>query len=288
MEIRSTLIDESLAKKCLPLRDQNGHKGSFGKVLMIGGSTKMAGAIVLAAKAALHSGIGTLTLFIPDKIEYIRTSLYEAMLILSKSDQDGFLNMESVDDLKENIAFYDLVAIGNGLGKTMAAKALLKTALKSNKALIIDADAIWALKDLKRYLKRPYPTIITPHMKEFADFAGSEMARLIANPAFYVQEFGQEYPDVTLILKSSLSRIIKNKEIYILNRPDSALSKGGSGDVLCGILSGMLAQSHDPVKAAIVAVYVHNQTADLTYDPNFLTPSLMIANLNAVYKSLRQ
>ena len=109
----------------------------------------------------------------------------------------------------------------------------------------------------------------------------------MADPLKSLRAFNQDHPNIITVLKSSATYISQKDACYLLNKPQSALAKGGSGDVLCGIIAGLQAQSKAYLNGAIVGAYVHSLTASDYYDPNYLTPSLMIEELNDLYKALR-
>lgn len=286
--MKEIIIDERLASEYLPKRDNHGHKGNFGKGLLIGGSLKMAGAIALAAEACLHSGIGTLSLFVPRCLNDLSKRIFEAMYIFADSDEQGFFDTSAIKQLQEIINDYDYIAIGNGMGRSKVTVELVQVCLKSDKPLVIDADGIWCLKDQLDLLRRPHTTIITPHIKEFSYLTKLDVQTILSYEQKYLNDFLNTYPNTLVILKSHQTYIQDFENRYLLNKPNSALAKGGSGDVLCGIILALIAQSKgEYTKACVCASYVHAACANPIYDPNYFTPSQMIEELNVVYKHLR-
>lgn len=283
------IIKQADAQAFLPKRSNHQHKGGFKKALLIGGSQKMFGAVTLSGLACLHSGIGTLTFFVPRSYQTFINRPLDAMYIFA-DEEDGYFAKSAVAQLKAIIADYDIIAIGNGMGRTLINQELLKITLQSQKPVIIDADALWSLKELKDLLKRQAPSILSPHLKEFAHLCDIDVETLKSDPFSHLEHFINKYPQVITLLKSDFTLIANQHQTYLLNQPNSALAKGGSGDVLAGILLGLLAQSADnnaSLETCACAAFVHNACANPKYDPNYLTASLMITELNTVYQALR-
>lgn len=232
----------------------NAHKGTQGHALIIGGSYGKIGAVCLSAKAALMSGCGLVTAYVPNcGYTILQTAFPEAMVITDGEDyitQIGF-------DLQPKA-----VAIGMGMGQHIDTQKALYEFLKlQSNPLVIDADALNILSYNKDWLKLlPENTVITPHPKELErlmggwkdDFEKIEM----------MKAFSKEH-NLVLIAKDFRTMIVYNDTVYINSTGNAALATGGSGDVLTGIVTGLLAQSYDPVNAATLGVYLHGLTADI-------------------------
>ncbi|MBQ0064303.1 MAG: NAD(P)H-hydrate dehydratase [Firmicutes bacterium] len=281
------LVTKEMVSSLLPTRSPFSHKGSYGKALMIGGSQAMHGAITMAAKAAYSSGIGTLTLFIPETIGDLMALKFDFAMNLRADSQDGYFGKNAPDQLRQHIPCYNLVSIGNGMGQREVSTALVEEVLKSNAPAILDADAFWAIRDKKELLHREADTILTPHVKELSRILDLSVKEISENPIYACQKFCQEFPNCTLILKSCISVIGKGNQQFVLYSPNSALAKGGSGDILCGILTGIYGQSKNALESAIIASYIHNQSAQSDKDPASFLPEDSIQNINKVIKSLR-
>lgn len=289
-KINKNLIyfDKPLAQEFFPPRFKYSHKGTYKKCLMIGGCIQMHGALSLCAKACYHSGIGTLTLFIPDCIGDIIASKLEIAMNIRAQSSNGFFAEDSYKLLEEVIDKYDIVTIGNGMGQNQATINLLKVALRSDKTLIIDADALWALKHCLPLLqKRKNTTILTPHLKEMTYLTNYSKEDIVIDPLKTCKEFCNDYPNAILVLKSFATFISDNKQTFLFSKPNSSLAKGGSGDVLCGIITGLVAQNQDPLKCSAVACYCLNEAANCDKDPCALQPLDLIQNLNKVFIDLR-
>ena len=281
-------IDQQLAQTLLPIRSNLSHKGTFGKALMIGGSQSMPGALSMAAKACYSSGIGTLTLMMPDSIaDLMMTKIDFAMRIIG-SDDNGTFGKETIPLLKDSIKNYDVISIGNGLGRTQITKQMVQTVLKSEKPVLLDADAFWAIQDCPELLNRPAPTIVTPHIKECSMVLGMESKKVAANPIEAARVFAKKYPEVVLVLKSHSTLVVQGENEYLWSYPNSALAKGGSGDILCGIICGLFGQRKDALSSAILGVYLHALSAQTKKDPACAGPDDFLEQLNHLFTKLRK
>ena len=280
------VITEELIQ--LPQRPLNAHKGSFGKALMIGGSQNMHGAIHMAASACYHSGIGTLTVMAPDCIGDILAIKDDFYMLLRTPSHDGCFDRKAIEVLKSNIDHYTVVTIGNGMQKNNVSNQLVQQVLKSDKTVILDADSFGVIHKNIDLLKREATTVLTPHIKEMSDLTGIPISVILENPIDVARNFTKEYPHCVLILKSSVTYIAYNKEVYVLNAQNPSLAKGGSGDILCGIMTGMQGQCKDPLQAALSACYVHSQSAILDKDSASVMPDDIINNIGNAIKKLRK
>lgn len=286
------VLTRAKVQQFLPKRMGHSHKGTYGKVLMIGGSSSMHGAITLSAKAALKSGLGTLTLMVPESIRTILSAKIEECMLLPIPDRQGFFDEGSADILSKHLDAYDCIVIGNGMGRREAVKKMVHVVLKSNKPCILDADALFAAGSYQALLKeRKALTILTPHPKELCYLSGKNMQDIMKNPIHFAREFVCEYPAVVMVLKDQYTIICDHHHVYVNLIGNHALAKGGSGDVLCGILSGLFAQGKDGLASACSAVYVHAYTGDVLrkeMDAYSILPNDMIRKLSDVYRSIKE
>lgn len=247
-------LDSEILKK-LPARDPMGNKGTFGHVLIIGGSENMCGAALFAAKAAYRAGCGLVRIVTPECNRVIlQTALPEAILT---TVGDGASDMELEHILDGALAWADAVVIGPGLGMSEHALSLVKTVLFNARVpTVIDADALNFIA--KRGLSYPAdaPCIITPHVGEFSRLLDCPINRLKeALPtvaATYAKQHG-----ITVVAKDAHTAISDGDELYINESGTSALAKGGTGDVLAGLIGALLARGVVPFDAAKLGVYIH-------------------------------
>lgn len=271
----------------LPNRPLNAHKSTFGKALMIGGSQNMHGAIHMASLSAYKSGIGTLTLMVPECISNVLAIKSDFYMLLQCADRNGIFSSKAIDLLKQNINNYSIISIGNGMQKNNITIALVEHALKSDKKIVLDADALWAAQKNIELLKRSETTILTPHIKEMSDLTGIHVSTILSNPFEVARDFSKEYPSCVLILKSSQTYIAHQGNVYVLDAQNAGLAKGGSGDILCGIVVAMLGQCKDSLQAALCATYIHSQSAKLDIDSASFMPEDIINNIPNTLKRLR-
>ena len=276
------------AAACLPARPDLSWKGTFGRALMTGGSSRMHGAIEMAASACFHSGIGLLSAAVPQVLEpALRCRLPEAMLVKVEGDPDRF-SEESIEPLLETARTMTVVSAGNGMGREPGTAALVKALLQeTTQTLVLDADALSVL-DTDWLNRQAGRTILTPHPGEFCRMTSMDSAALRANPVCAARDFSLQWPQTVLVLKGDITCVAENGIVYVLDRPDSKLAKGGSGDLLCGIITG-LAGSQEPFEAALCGVWAHNRAAALcTKDPAAFTPQDLIDSLSGVWSELRK
>lgn len=242
-------------QSCLPKRHIHSHKGSYGKLLLIGGRSGMSGAALLAVKAALRCGVGTATLMSdPLTLYAAAAAVPEAMqLALPKQNDPAFQAL---------LAQYDVIAIGNGLGRDEYAAWLVDQVWQSDRSAVFDGDALFLLGQQKKRSKRRSPYILTPHPKELSYLLGIEVQKILKSPSETLKQSERAYPNGTLVLKNTATMITDGRERHIYCGGNDCLAKGGSGDVLCGMISGFLAQS-DPLSAAKCGVILHARCGDL-------------------------
>lgn len=251
------MMDSPLIRVIYKTRNRFAHKGSFGHALMIGGSYGKMGAVVLATKACLRSGAGLTTAFIP-RCGYVimQTALPEAMVI---TDADE----ELLSSLPEDIEKYTAIGIGPGMATAETTKNMLSFIIKRfSKPIVIDADGLNCLAMQTDMLKQlPAFSILTPHPKEFErlfgktenDFARMELA----------QQKAKEL-NCIIVLKSHHTLIaLPGGMCYFNSTGNAGMAKGGSGDVLTGIITSLLAAGYQPEQAAILGVYLHGVAGDI-------------------------
>ncbi|MCF0039570.1 NAD(P)H-hydrate dehydratase [Dyadobacter fanqingshengii] len=252
--------DKLTAEKLIKPRDKFSHKGTFGHALLMAGSYGKMGAAVLSGKACLRSGVGLLTMHIPVcGYDIIQISLPEAMAV---TDQDE-KHLSALTDLGS----YSAIGIGPGLGKEPVTVNVVEKLLdfvnaNSGKAkLIIDADALNIISENRDLLnKLPENTVLTPHPKEFQRLAGDskdEFERLQSGI-----DFAKKYKVIICLKGANTAVILANGEVHFNSTGNPGMATGGTGDVLTGIVTSLLAQKYEPAEAAILAVYQHGLAGD--------------------------
>src|SRR5687767_45915 len=245
----------------LPPRPLEGHKGTFGRVLVVGGNDGMIGAPVLAGTAALRMGAGLVQIAVP------RSILAHCLSITPELIGLGLGKAAGKDQLLDAGEKADAIVIGPGLGRTPEAMGRVQRLVRLEKPMVVDADGLNLLSDLKRwptYFKAR--AVLTPHPGEMArlgklfgrtevptDEAGrTELAAVAA------EVFGQ-----VVLLKGDRTVVTDGRRAYVNTTGDSSLSKAGAGDVLCGLIATLMAQSVDPFDAAVIGAYLHGRAGEL-------------------------
>jgi len=248
-------IRKSQIKKIYKPARSDAHKGIQGHALLIGGSYGKIGSITLSARAALHSGAGLVTAFIPEcGYDILQTAIPEVMALTDAEHK--FLS-----DIRYDFQ-PDAIGIGPGIGQEPATQNAFYQFLKNVKSpLVIDADGLNILSRNQEWLSLLQEgTILTPHPKELSRLIGtfdSGQKTLDAAMAFAGSH------KIILVLKGAPTKITDGLEVFENTTGNAALATGGSGDVLTGILTGLLAQGYVPMEAAQIGAYLHGLTADI-------------------------
>ncbi len=262
------LANKQWAKNKLPHRYPNGHKGTFGKVLIIAGSQGMSGAAILSAKAALRSGTGMVIVASPKSVApIISESLPEAMTLWLPETDTGTIAYSAIDIINKKInEWADVLVIGPGLGQHPDTSKLAREIIKSaKKTAIVDADGINAFANrTEEILAIPYPRILTPHIGEInrlwkLDKELNGIVRIDSVCKISENEFKN-----VIILKGATSITASPEGNCVLNSSgNSGMATAGSGDVLSGIIGGLVSQKMDAFNAASLGVYIHGLAGNL-------------------------
>lgn len=257
-ECKIIAYDENDLKK-LPKRLGNSHKGTYGKVLVIAGSPTISGAAYMAAAGAYRIGAGLVKIYIPKENQTaMQTLLPEALLETYDRNRPLFKT------LKQCMEWADVIVIGPGFGTDRAAEKILNYVIcKSEVPLVVDADGLNILAENKEWIyEMNVPVIMTPHVQEMARLTKSPRENIQKKSVAAAESFVAQYP-VTLVLKDARTIVAKENELTYLNvSGNSGMATGGSGDVLAGILGGLLAQGLDVLEASRLGVYLHGMAGD--------------------------
>lgn len=243
----------------LPGRDPDGNKGTFGKVLLAAGSLNMAGAAVLAAKAAYRSGAGMVKVITaPQNREILQIAVPEALV-------------GTWDDLGESLMWADAIAAGPGLGRDDSAReALRRTIEESEKPLLVDADGLNLLAREERLAKclskqgaEGRQIVLTPHMGELSRLTGEKIETLKAGRQEYARELAKRFHAVAVVKDSRTFISGESGPVCVNLSGNSGMATAGSGDVLAGVIVGLMAQEEDPFRAACLGAYLHGTAGDL-------------------------
>lgn len=260
------LLTESLIEKSIPKRPQNGHKGTFGHALVVGGSRSYVGAPIFTAKAVLHSGAGLVTLAIPEGIYPMAATQYpEALFLPLSEEKEGYFSKDAIEELVPHLHQYDSIAVGPGMSRFSDGEEWLVKLVAglNDQPIVIDADALYLLRNnLKQLKQHRGPVILTPHPGEMATLIKKSVKEIEGNRLEIAQKFAEEY-QVLLVLKGHRSIIATpGGEVYINPYGHDALAKGGSGDVLAGLITSFLAQGASPLQALLAASFLHAKSGE--------------------------
>lgn len=254
------VLNHSSVLSVLPDRDPWGHKGTFGKILLLCGSRGYTGAAYLAAMGALRAGAGLTFLGVPESIYAIEAVKLNEPVVFPLPDENGHLGLLSIPEIEKRLPQMDAVLIGCGLGQSTGTLAVVKTVLEQAKCpVVVDADGINVLQAHKDILRgRKYPTILTPHEGEFLRFGGTIGEDRMASAAYFSREW-----NCILLLKGHRTCITDGETGYRNETGNPGMAVGGSGDILAGILVSLLGQGLNPLEAAACAAWLHGASGDL-------------------------
>ena len=283
-------IEEAEMKELLPIRNMRSNKGTYGKVLVIGGSKGMSGAVTLSSLAAYKVGCGIVTAAVPSSLLDIIESKLTEVMTYELPEQDGHIGQKAIKHVSELINKYDVIAIGPGIGRSEVVKKILLEVLVSDKPCVIDADGLYYLSEMEDILKnRSADTIITPHPGEMSRITGYSINEILEDPIKIAREYSIKQNTITVL---KLERIVISDtlgNIYINRYGNTGMAKGGSGDVLTGVIAGFIAQSNNPTNSCILGSFVHARAGDIAahkYSSYSMMPSDLIKSLSEVLKGL--
>ncbi len=244
----------------LPDRNPWGHKGDFGRVLLLCGSRGFTGAAYLAAMGALRSGAGLVFLGVPDSIYAIEAGKLNEPVVFPLPDEDGKLSARAVPEILKRLPSMDAVLVGCGLGQSEGTLAVVRAVLENACCPVaVDADGINVLSAHKDILRgRQRPTILTPHDGEFARFGGTIGEDRMAAAAHYAAQW-----NCIVLLKGHETCITDGKTGYVNHTGNPGMAVGGSGDVLAGVIAGLLGQGIAPLEAASCGAWLLGAAGDL-------------------------
>ena len=281
-KLKLNLMTNSELASLIPERPINSHKGTFGHVFIIAGSRGLTGAGALASLGALYSGAGLVTLGIPESLNSImEMKLTEVMTKPLSETTDGSLSKKAKKEIFDFSSRVDVVAIGPGLSRNSETSSLVCELVESlEKPIVIDADGINALaRHVSILKKRKYPTIITPHPGEMAGLIERHVSEVTSDRIGIAEKFAITYKTITLLKGARTIIADERGNVYINPTGNPALAIGGMGDVLTGLISGLIAQGLSGLDGAKLGAYLHGLAADIWKDENKLDRCLTATQL---------
>ena len=258
MEIKK--LNEKSVQALLPERDPWGHKGTFGKILLLCGSRGFTGAAYLAAMGALRSGAGLVFLGVPESIYASEAVKLNEPVVFPLPEEDGKLSEQALTEISQRLPQMNAVLIGCGLGQSAGSFAVVKAVLETASCpVVVDADGINLLSGHRDILRRrQHATILTPHDGEFARLGGPVGKDRMESAARLAADWNS-----IVLLKGYETCITDGQVGYINSTGNPGMAVGGSGDVLAGIITALLGQGIAPLEAAACGAWLHGAAGDL-------------------------
>ena len=253
-------LQHSNVLRLLPDRDPNGHKGDFGKILLLCGSRGFTGAAALAAMGALRCGAGLVYLGVPESIYAIEAVKLTEPVIFPLPEENGILGQLAIDQICSRLQNMDAVLMGPGMGWNAGTFSVVTTVLREyNGPVVLDADGINVLTGHIDILRgRTSPTILTPHEGEFHRLGGLTQQDRVASAVDFAKK-----SNAILLLKGHRTVITDGETSYRNTTGNPGMAVGGSGDVLAGIITALLGQGISPLEAAACGAWLHGAAGDI-------------------------
>ena len=252
-------LNHELVLSLLPDRNPWGHKGNFGKLLLLCGSRGYTGAAFFAAMGALRSGAGLVFLGVPESIYGIEAVKLNEPVIFPLPDAGGRLSADAVPEILTRFPQMDAVLVGPGLGQSEGTLAVVRAVLENAQCpVVVDADGINVLRAHRDLLRgRKSPTILTPHDGEFARLGGVIGEDRMSAAAAFAEELG-----CVVLLKGHETCITDGTDGYLNPTGNPGMAVGGSGDVLAGVITALLGAGLPPLEAAACGAWLHGAAGD--------------------------
>lgn len=289
------ILDDSIVKLNLKPRKFDAHKGDFGRLLCVNGSVGMTGACILSARAAIRCGVGLVDVAVPEEIyNIVACNLLEPIFTIFKKNSLGFISDESIQELIKKLRLATACLVGCGLSVTDGTTKIVNAILENTKGpLIIDADGINILSSNINMLKKidKGNVVITPHPGEMARLLRTTTKDIQQNRKLYAYNFAKVH-NITVVLKGANSIIASpGGDVYVNKTGNPGMAKGGSGDVLAGMIAAFAAQGISLKHAAAMGVYIHGLAGDLSakkFSQTSMTPSDIIESIGETLKNTLQ
>ncbi len=282
--------DESV-RKALPKRMKNSHKGDYGKLCVLAGSKGLSGAACFATLAAIKTGAGLVTLACPDVVyDIVAGKCLEAMSRPLKSDNRGCIAASAVKDVLRIAEESDVVLVGCGLGKGKGVTKVISSLVEeANVPMIIDADGINAINKNSLNIK-DRKVVMTPHDGELSRFHGEEICLIGEERHEAALRLSKTY-GVVLVMKGHESVVASpDGRVYINKTGNPGMAKGGSGDILAGMIAAIMAQCEDHFISTTAGVYLHGMAGDMAsveFGEVGMTPFNILEHLPKAIKNVR-
>jgi ADP-dependent NAD(P)H-hydrate dehydratase / NAD(P)H-hydrate epimerase len=263
------LVDAGVARPLLPLRPASGHKGTFGHLLVVAGSPGKSGAAAMTAEGGLRAGAGLVTAACPASIQEVLAVKLTEVMTVSLPDRSGLLGPEALLPIEGLWLDKKALALGPGLGMTEGVAELVRALVRRCPIpLVLDADGLNAIADDPSLLLERHgpPAILTPHPGEMARLTGDSVARIEEDRVEAARAFARQYRVVLVLKGAHTVTAYPDGRVRINSTGHPGMASGGTGDVLTGIIGGLLAQGLCPEDAATLGVFLHGLAGDRLRD----------------------
>ncbi len=265
MDIKLHLMDDMFVSELIPQRYGESNKGDFGKVLIVSGSEGMTGSGCLAANAAFSVGAGLVYLGVPASLSVVYNSnLIETIVVPFKDNKKGYISKESIREILDRMEKMDVAAVGPGLSNRDDILKIVSSIIESARIpLVLDADALNAIsKDVSVLKKLKSEAVVTPHPGEMARLCGISIKEVQNNRIKTAQDFAYNWGVVTVLKGARTVIAYPDGSTYINPTGNPGMASAGMGDVLTGVILGLMGQGLKPGDAATAGVYIHGASGD--------------------------
>ncbi|MDZ7288703.1 MAG: NAD(P)H-hydrate dehydratase [candidate division KSB1 bacterium] len=268
LRLATFLLNGTVLANWIPRRPPNAFKNLVGQILVIAGSHGFGGAARLTAVSALRAGAGLVVLAAPQSLLPSLEAATAEVIKLPLPEENGAISAAAIEHLQDRLQWAEVIAVGPGLGTAEGAKRVVRHVLAEfSGTIVIDADALNNLAGQQDIIRRATgKLILTPHPGELSRLTGANKAAIAANPVTVARQTAEDLGQV-LVLKGAPTVVASpTGEVFINSTGNAGMATGGSGDVLTGVISGLAGQGLDPLRAALLGVYVHGLAGDLARD----------------------
>ncbi|MBE6845381.1 MAG: NAD(P)H-hydrate dehydratase [Ruminococcus sp.] len=286
--------DSAMMRKVLPRRKPDSHKGDYGRLLTVCGSECMPGACIMALEAAVKSGAGLVQAAVPKTLmPVIASRLPEVMLVPLETDDEGYITADNYEKIINLSGKAAAVLVGCGLGVTEQTKILIKKLVTNIKCpTIIDADGINCIEGCIDIIKQSVSDIIvTPHPAEMGRLCSKTTDMVQSDRLETALELKKEFENLTVVLKGAGTVIAGSDKVFINPNGNPGMAKGGSGDVLAGIIASLKAQGLNSPECASLGVFIHGLAGDIAASAlsmQSMTAMDIVKNLPKAFKEIAE
>lgn len=292
--VRLREISAEFVKAALPPRRPDGHKGTFGRALIVGGSAGMSGSVVLACRAAMKTGVGLTFAAVPESLVDVVDggSIETVVRHLPEVRARRAIALRALGEVEAACKSCDAIAVGPGMGRHHESQELVRRLVaRRTLPMVVDADGLRAIaaKPTNETVRCEVPLVLTPHAGEMAGLLNKDIAEIISDRESAAVECARRFQCIAVMKGAPTFVAEPSGDVYLNPTGNSGMATGGSGDVLTGVIVSLLAQGFDPMNAALCGVYLHGLAGDIgthEFGERSLIASDIVSGLACAIKSL--